>query len=197
MGICWPASAGLVSRPNAVTKPDADVCPICLEQNAPGLKEVCENGHGMHRECARQMSRHMKLRCPFCRSKLVCTDCKSCKTSIICNCNKISSKPENIWGPLQHICQTHICISIAIFLFPFFSPAALVVGILLNFSSMLRRIVKSQRESEKIKKLGAVLRVAIKITQIGMEIFSFGLILIAAAVITIHSDILNSLIPRK
>ena len=72
------------------------------------------------------------------------------------------------------------------FFFPYLSPDALAVGILLNLSLMLRRIVECQRKSKEIKKWSMPLRIVIQIVQFGMDILSFGLIVIASVVVTLH-----------
>jgi len=164
---------------------DGEFCPICLEPCAVGFQEVCENGHGIHRECASKMSLHMKLLCPLCRSNLVCSVCKSRKSNIWCNCANMSIKQEHVDESMQQICQTHICAFIAIYFLPI-NPASLLVVILLNCSLMLRRIVKCHRRSEQIQKWSRNHRNAIRVTQIGMGLTTSCLIAIAAVVAKLY-----------
>jgi hypothetical protein len=183
MGNRWSTSVALSSPSKPLTRAPLkaqDICPVCLEQCSAGPQEFCENGHSMHRECARKMSLHMTLQCPLCRSKLVCSDCRSGKSSIVCYCANISSKPGRVWETVQQICKTHLCLSVAIFLLPF-NPAALIVGILLNCSMMLRRIAECLRRSDEIKNWSMTHQAAIKITQIGMDLMTICLVFVAAS----------------
>ncbi len=188
MGNFWSASdsVGLPTK-SLTTLSDGDDCPVCLEKCSAEPQEVCQNGHSMHRECAMTMSFHMKLQCPLCRSSLVCSDCKSGKKSISCNCTSTSSKPEPVSESIQQICTAHLLISIGTFFLPF-NPAALLVVILLNCSLMLHRIVIYQQISDEIKKWSGILRIASKITQIGLDIASVVLVLAAAVVAILYSD---------
>jgi hypothetical protein len=190
MGNCWSTFVALFSPSRDLTRPDDDACPtcpICLETCAAGSQETCEHGHCMHSECARKMSLHMKLQCPLCRSKLVCPNCKSGKTSIVCSCSDMSSKPEHVHETMQEICNTHLCVSIAIYFLPL-NPAALLVVILLNCSLMLRRIVVFQRRCEQIQKWNRALRTAVSVTHVGMDLTTGCLIMIAAVVATLYMN---------
>ncbi len=140
----------------------------------------------MHRECAKTMLRHMKLQCPLCRSQLVCSDCKSGKTSIRCICEfDTSSKQESLWEDMFQICKAHIIFSIGIFVLPF-NPASLLALILLNCALMLRRIADCQRKSKEIKGWSPTHRNAMLTTQIVMDLTTFCLALLSAAVIVLQ-----------
>ncbi len=193
MGRRWSTSTLVSSAAKAFNGSDGDVCPICLESCSAGPREKCEHGHTMHRECAKAMSSHMKLECPLCRSKLICGECRSEKAKVQCNCTYKLYKARNresVWE-IQQICKTHFFISVGTYLLPFvttFNQATVLVGILLNSSFMLHRVVKCQRRSEETRSSSLIVRIMTKITQIGMEIMTVGLLLLAVVVALLDSD---------
>ena len=156
--------------------PDGVDCPVCLERCSAGPHEVCQNGHTMHRECAMKMSLHMNLRCPLCRSKMVCAYCRSSKNNLWCSCADAGIKPEKAWESIvKRICKTYFCISVTIFFLPF-NPVALVMGILLNSSFMLYRTGKRQHRSGHMKNWSPAHRVAVKIRRIRIVIMTVSLV---------------------
>ncbi len=89
---------------------------------------------------------------------------------------------------MQQICKAHMLISIGAIILPF-NPASFLIIIMLNCTVMLRRIVMCQRRSEEIKNSGPIVRIAIKLTEFGMDVMTVVSVLSAAAVILFHNDI--------
>jgi hypothetical protein len=55
---------------------------------------------------------HMKLQFPLCRSKMVCSYCRSSKKNVWCSCADAAIKPEKVWESIvKQICKTHFCLS--------------------------------------------------------------------------------------
>ena len=139
-------------------------CPICLESPFTGPNERCENHHLIHRECARKMAAFMPLRCPLCRSKLVCPKCRARKTRLWCECS------SDVWHATKQIYVAHLFIVLTIMSSPIKDVGLGAILLLINAVVMMRRVTCLQRAAEDVKDWNALARLGLVITHRCMDL---------------------------
>ena len=170
---------------------EGDICPICLESCSEGHRETCKNGHSMHLACAVKMSLHMQLKCPLCRSKLICSVCKSQKRYVWCDCQKISSEPEDVWTTMNAVYKAHFWVTVAIIFMPYHNAISALVLLLMNSVVMMRRIVSIQRRSKQIQNWSPATRLGLRLTQIGMDLTS--VLFVAVVIVLMYTFMISGL----
>ena len=144
-------------------------CPVCLDQCLGEKIEACGNGHIMHFECAAKMSRFMPLKCPLCRSPLICRICKVQKHNIFCHCSGQTCDPDNVWLMMKKVYATHFLVMLSILALPMLDAPVPLLFLMVNLVVMMRRIVRIQRKSDQVKSWDVISRFVLCLTQIGMD----------------------------
>jgi hypothetical protein len=170
---------------------DGYVCPICLESCCEGHRERCENGHSMHLLCAIKMSLYMQLKCPLCRSNLICSVCKSQKRNVWCDCHRLSPEPEDVWATMNAVYKAHFWVTVAIVFLPYHNAVSALVLLLMNCVVMMRRIVAIQRRSTQIQNWTPATRLGLRLTQFGMDLTS--VLFVAVVIVLVYSIIISGL----
>jgi len=161
------------------------ICPICLEAASSAPTEQCENHHATHRECARKMLVYMPLRCPLCRSKMVCPKCRKRKTRLWCECS------SDVWVDTKKIYYAHLLVAMMIVSSPVRDVLLGLILLLANSVVMMRRVIGLQRVAEDVKTWNPVARWMLILTHLGMEAICclLGLMIAALGLFYVQSSL--------
>ena len=158
----------------------APICPICLDPCYFDTAELCQNHHAIHRDCARKMLAFMPLRCPLCRSHIVCRTCGASKRRIWCECS------SDVWDTMKAIYTTHTFLAVMIFSLPTKDALLGLSMLLVNAVIMMRRIISVQRNAEDVKGWNALSRWGLRLTHIGMDGLCFLLGFAVACLLSVY-----------